>query len=373
MRVEGTPPTVCLNMIVKDEAPVIERCLRNVMPLVDAWCIVDTGSTDGTQDLIRATMAGVPGDLYERPWKNFGHNRTEAIRLAAGRADWIFIIDADETLDRRDGFDWSELSGDAAMIEKRRGTRRYRVMNLVRDGLDWEWQGAVHEVLVPPEGGHVHTVRGACIVSPREGARARDPMTYRRDALMLEEALLDDPDNPRNVFYLAQSYRDAGEHALALRHYRRRAEMGGWHEEVFCALYESARMLALTGAPSGEFVEAFLEAYEHTPRRAEPLYEIGMHYAHAKCWARAGLFLERAAMLDMPDDLILFVDESVHTWRAAMEAAVAAYWTGDHEKAVALNRALLDGSALPPDQRETVARNLSLSEAVLDAGRSRAG
>jgi hypothetical protein len=36
---------------------------------------VDTGSDDGTQDVIRNHMArlGIPGELYERPWRNFGH------------------------------------------------------------------------------------------------------------------------------------------------------------------------------------------------------------------------------------------------------------------------------------------------------------
>jgi glycosyltransferase involved in cell wall biosynthesis len=43
--------SVCLNMIVKDEAHVIRRCLGSVRPLIDSWVIVDTGSSDGTQSL----------------------------------------------------------------------------------------------------------------------------------------------------------------------------------------------------------------------------------------------------------------------------------------------------------------------------------
>ncbi len=373
MRREGAPPTVCLNMIVKDEAPVIERCLTDAKPLVDAWCIIDTGSTDGTQEIVRRVMGDLPGTLHERPWKNFGHNRTEAIRLAAGMADYILTIDADETLDRAADFDWHGLSGDALLIEKRRGARRYRVLNLVRDGLDWEWTGAVHEALSSPHSFRARNFDGIAIISPREGMRARDPLTFRRDALMLEEALLEEPENRRNVFYLAQSYRDAEEYGLALKHYRRRAAMGGWSEEVFCALYQAARMMVFTGEPVGACIEAFLKAHNHTPRRAEPLYQVGMHFAGEKQWAAAWLFLEQAAAREMPDDLILFVEADIHTWRAKMEAAVAAYWAGKHDEAMALNRRLLDGDALPEKYRETVERNLWLSEEHVGEEERRAG
>jgi glycosyltransferase involved in cell wall biosynthesis len=41
--------SVCLNMIVKNESKVIERCLRSVKGCIDYWVIVDTGSTDDTQ------------------------------------------------------------------------------------------------------------------------------------------------------------------------------------------------------------------------------------------------------------------------------------------------------------------------------------
>src|SRR5258708_9713159 len=90
--------TICLNMIVKNEAPVIRRCLDSVRPLIDHWVIVDTGSTDGTRDIIRDCLRDVPGELHERPWKNFAHNRNEALALARGHGDYVFLIDADEVL-----------------------------------------------------------------------------------------------------------------------------------------------------------------------------------------------------------------------------------------------------------------------------------
>ncbi len=95
--------TLCLCMIVKDEAPVIRRCLDSVRPLVDAWLVVDTGSTDGTQAIVREHMADLPGELVERPWRDFAHNRSEALALARPRGDYSLVIDADDALAVPDG------------------------------------------------------------------------------------------------------------------------------------------------------------------------------------------------------------------------------------------------------------------------------
>src|SRR5262245_60818994 len=91
-------PTVCLNMIAKNEAPVIARCLASARPFIDHWIIVDTGSTDGTQQRVRECLQGIPGELHERPWRDFSHNRNQALELAGGAADYLLFIDADELL-----------------------------------------------------------------------------------------------------------------------------------------------------------------------------------------------------------------------------------------------------------------------------------
>ena len=41
---------------------------------------------------------GIHGELHERPWRDFGHNRSEALTLAQGRGDYIWVIDADDIL-----------------------------------------------------------------------------------------------------------------------------------------------------------------------------------------------------------------------------------------------------------------------------------
>lgn len=45
-------PTLCLNMIVKNESNIITRLFDSVLPIIDTYCICDTGSTDNTPQII---------------------------------------------------------------------------------------------------------------------------------------------------------------------------------------------------------------------------------------------------------------------------------------------------------------------------------
>src|SRR5207248_1832037 len=90
-------PTLGLAMIVRDEAEVIERCIDSVREHIDYWVICDTGSVDGTQDVLRKALHDIPGELHEGEWVDFGHNRTELMKLARGKADYLLLLDADWT------------------------------------------------------------------------------------------------------------------------------------------------------------------------------------------------------------------------------------------------------------------------------------
>ena len=66
--------------------------------------IFDTGSTDGTQEIVKKFMKDIPGELHESPWVNFAHNRNEALEVAKDKADYSLFVDADEVLEYSEDF-----------------------------------------------------------------------------------------------------------------------------------------------------------------------------------------------------------------------------------------------------------------------------
>lgn len=353
-------------MIVKNETPVIRRCLDSLKGLIDCWVIVDTGSTDGTQAMIREQMADIPGQVIERPWVDFEHNRSEALALARGKADFVLIIDADEMLELDPGFAWPELSADAYLFEMRSGGIAYYKVQLVRDALDWSYKSVLHEYIYC-EGPRIETrMQGLRTLRFPDGARARDPLTYRKDAVVLEGALLSEPDNSRYMFYLAQSYRDAGEPLLAIDRYEKRAAMGGWIEEVWYSLYQIASLKKASGAPWAEVSEAYLRAFQAKPDRAEPLYQIGFHHQGKREFALADLYFQRALAIPFPVDDQLFVEKAIYDSLLPLEAAVAAYYCGDHAAAIDINNRLLASPDTPPGLIDQVIRNRQFSLDVLN-------
>jgi glycosyltransferase involved in cell wall biosynthesis len=356
--------SVCLNMIVKNETGVLERCLDSVRPFIQSWVIVDTGSTDGTQDLIRRELAGIPGELHERPWRNFGENRSEALELAKGKADYLLIIDADEELEVPAGFVLPELTADQYMLVHRRkhSELAWDLGTLVKASRPWRYTGVVHEVIVCDEPYTTEPLRGPVVWGYFDSARNAPGAVakYANDARVLEAALVDDPENARYVFYLAQSYRDAEMIPKAIEAYERRATMGGWDEEVFYSLYQIAVLGDRLGVERPLVVYAYLRAYEFRPRRAEPLRALAAHFRNTSDWSQAELFARAAAAIPRPDDL-LFVEDSVYSWHALDELAIAAYWLGKREEAQALNRRLLSEGKLPAGERERVEKNLAFA------------
>jgi tetratricopeptide (TPR) repeat protein len=349
---------ICLNMIVKNEAHVLRRCLERVKPFIDSWVIVDTGSTDGTQELIRQVMGSHAG-LYERPWKDFGSNRTEALELARkSGAKYAFVIDADEEFMPGPSFAWPRLEADSYHLLQANGATRFWRTQLMRLAMPWRYVGVLHEVAMCDGARPAQRVEGVVTYGRFDSARNHDPIEkYRRDAQVLESALEQDPKNARYMFYLAQSYRDCKELEKAEQCYQKRSEMGGWAEEVYVSLFQIGCLREQLKRPVSEILAAHLRAFNYRPTRSEPLVALARYFRMEKEWGSCRIFAQAALDIPMPKD-ILFMDSSAYEWRARDEYSIATYWLGQYEESLSSSNRLLEpGSSVPEEQRERILKN----------------
>lgn len=333
-------PLLGLALIVKNEAHGLAKTLRSFKNVIDTWTVYDTGSTDGTQDLVRAELASVPGRLVEGPFGDFSTARNLCLDLHADgphKTAWTFMPDADDIL--VNGFDlraWlTKLTvettpvPEAILVNLVRGNLDYYLPLLMRTSARKRYKGRVHEHL-----DYVATVRLPHVKLTQEIQPQSAEATKRRwerDLHLLAADVAANPKDPRALFYLAQTHECLGNHITALEVYHRRVAAGGWRDETFEA---KRRIAALEKKLRDDdlWIISALDAYIIDPRRAETIYEIAEHYRMKDNHALAYLYGSRAACLPKPETT-MFVDPDVYRYKAADVAAISGYYlakqTGD--------------------------------------------
>jgi glycosyltransferase involved in cell wall biosynthesis len=109
-------PAFGLSLIVRDAARTIHRAVEPFLGVADEIVVADTGSRDETVAILEALGARI----VRTEWKDdFAAARNVA--LDAGRADWVFSLDADEWVTREDAAALKALTArreaDAYVIE----------------------------------------------------------------------------------------------------------------------------------------------------------------------------------------------------------------------------------------------------------------
>lgn len=314
-------------MIVKNEAKIIERLLSSAQPLMDCFCIHDTGSTDNTVELIEAfsKRTGITGTVHHHPFVNFAVNRTRSLNDAKEMADFILLLDADMQLVVDPLFQKSFLeTADVFLIKQGNDNLQYSNVRIVRSSHAENYSGVTHEYLNVKSGRKVDTSL-LFIHDVGDGGSKADKFT--RDIKLLTQGIVDEPLNDRYHFYLANSYMDTNQFEKAIEMYEKRVGMGGWDEEVYYSMFKTS-MAYKSLKMHDLFVQTAVKAWTFRPSRIESIYEVVKHCREQGQHVVARGFYNMVKGTKLPPDS-LFVQKNVYDYALDYEYSLLAYYAND--------------------------------------------
>lgn len=372
--------TIGLSIIVKNEEKVIARMLESVSPILDYYVIVDTGSTDNTKQVIKDLMdsKGIPGEIVDHEWVDFGTARNFAMQCIKGKTTHGFWIDADEYLEFDDKFNPDILKQnlapfDQASIEVNYGGTRYQRAQFWRTELPFYWYGPVHEVIMMDQPSKMAMLKGMTVIVKAEGnswVSMTQQQKYERDARLLETYVANDPKkDPRWVFYLAQSYRDAvapENLQKSIEWYTKRRDIdGGYFEERYYSQLMIATLKAQLKYPEDEVIREFMHAGNYDPSRGEHYVPIIRNYHVKKEWHSAyilSLYCYNKYHKKNPyPNRSLFIDPQTYDWKFADLHAISCFYMNyKEESSRAMNQAMnqLHKGLVPEPEASRLKSNL---------------
>jgi len=324
--------SLCLNMIVKNESKNIIRMLSSVYSILDTYCICDTGSTDNTIDLIKTFFdsKNISGKIIEEPFKNFEYNRTFALKKCVGMSDYVLVMDADMVL-KIGTFQKSQLKYDSIYLFQGNEDFYYKNVRIVKN-VGYSYSGVTHEYLNIPNGHTSHFFQREELFILDIGDGGSKANKFERDIELLTNGIKEDPTNVRYYFYLANSYKDFGNNEQAIVYYNKRAEMGGWYQEVWMSYYRLGLIYDILKKPELAIFH-WLKCLQIIPNRIENLYEIIKYYRINSQHKIAMQFYTMAKNIlselkpEIKNDF-LFLKNDVYTYKLDYEYTILACYLG---------------------------------------------
>ena len=324
--------------MIKNEEKIIERCFKNILPIIDAICVTDTGSTDNTVSIVNNFFDDkkIPGKVYLDTFKNFGYNRTNSFLNAVDyckELEWDLndtygiLIDADMEVVIKN-FDKSKLNNNGYKIIQETPHLEYYNLRFVKMSVKWRCVGVTHEYW---DGSHSENLGKDLIYINDVGDGGCKSDKLPRDARLLEEGINEEPNNVRYHFYLAQTYKDMGQFKKAIEFYKKRIKMGGWYEEIWYSYYMISRCYFLLN--DFEKFEAWaIKAYKNRRERSEPIYHLVKYFRENSQHFKAWHYLLLGKSIGFPSNDLLFMEKEVYSYLFDYEETILHYYIYPNER-----------------------------------------
>jgi glycosyltransferase involved in cell wall biosynthesis len=349
-----------LTQIMKNEAHVITRMLNSIRPIVDIICLVDTGSTDNTIEVVKnwGEQNKIETHVFERAFDNFENSRNYSIQVArevtAGRGDdfWGFWLDADEMIEILPNFNKNNINKDLYMFNTYINVMKYTRNECYKLDKPFRFYGPVHEFIVCDDKNITSGLMdGLNVRVQMDGGswKGNIPEKYKSHAHVLEKYIDASRQDPRWIFYTAQSYHDSAcvpdsreenEERLrrSMKYYKERiSRADGYPEEIFYSQFRVGTIMRVLEMPFSQTLNELMKAYSMDPLRAEPIKAIIDHYLSVGEWNNAYLFSKFAKVnfhgKNPYPQRLLFVDEALYIWKILEVHAAASFYTGRRDEA----------------------------------------
>jgi glycosyltransferase involved in cell wall biosynthesis len=333
--------------MVKNEALVIQQTLQ---PLVDGgikdFVIFDTGSTDGTQEIVKEFFRKhnlINTHVLEEPFIDFGTSRSHALDAAQHlfpEATFMLMLDAEWYMHNAEDLltfcaAHKDDGHDSYFLSIRSDRLAFYVTRLIRCQRGIRFVGAVHEAL--------NRLTAAMVPDtiyfewrPSRKGNEKSAQRWQRDRDLLLKSYAENPFDARTLFYLGQTYECLGDWENAYTFYTKRAEINGWDQENFMtrmrlgdvaqhrALQDEVGMCPLV-------IRHYLEAFSLRPHRAEPLIKIAHYYVQRNEMQLAFLCAVRAVQIPYPANDVLFVEKYLYDFVRYDILGRCAWYVGEYE------------------------------------------
>ncbi|OGV26237.1 MAG: hypothetical protein A3F18_05975 [Legionellales bacterium RIFCSPHIGHO2_12_FULL_37_14] len=361
---------IVIVLMIKNEAASIAANLTAFAQNgFNKFFILDTGSNDATVTIVKDWFKSneINGQLVEEPFIDFASSRNRALILAKDffqEATFLLMPDAEWYLRnanlliefclqeqfKSDPLYYINIKSQSLLFTT---ARLFRTQNLAL------FKGEVHEApdCVVKKSAPAETYFE--VIASSNGIE-KSKQRWLRDKDILLKALKKNPQDPRTLFYLAQTYECLGDLDNAYKYYLHRQQNNGWDEENFITLYRLGR-IALAKSQStttcswNTAMDYFLAAFSMRPHRIEPIVQIADYYWPSNIEA-CYLFINYTYHLPFPSQDKLFIEKEMYDYTRYEIMSRCAWYMGQYNLGIeATERAL----AVHP-QMEHLQNNLKL-------------